>query len=264
MHQTTLDEEFSRFVTIVRRLRKECPWDREQTHQSIRHSLIEEAYEVVEAIDQQQPHALRNELGDLLLHVALHSVIAEEEGEFNFRDVLKAVNEKLLRRHPHVFGDVKAESVREVKANWEQLKLAEGRTSVVDGVPMELPALLKAHRVQEKASRVGFDWQNKDDVWRKVEEEIAELHRAEKEGTHNDVETEFGDLLFSLVNYARFIQVNPEMALRKSTDKFMTRFRAIETELKRRGTSVQNSSLAEMDELWNDQKKKTGRDSAKR
>jgi tetrapyrrole methylase family protein/MazG family protein len=254
MPHKTVDAEFLEFVAIVRRLRKECPWDREQTHQSIRHSLIEEAYEVVEAIDHEQPQALKDELGDLLLHVALHSVIAEESGAFSLSDVVRAINKKLVRRHPHVFGKVKAETSKEVKANWEKLKLAEGRNSVVDGVPRDLPALLQAYRVQEKASKVGFDWNNKLDVWKKVEEEVKELQQAQAEGNHKDVESEFGDLLFALVNYARFINVNPEMALRKATEKFITRFHAVESELKKRGKRIEDSSLREMDEIWNERK----------
>ncbi|HWP81469.1 MAG TPA: nucleoside triphosphate pyrophosphohydrolase [Bacteroidota bacterium] len=251
MTKIPAEQHFATFVQIVRRLRAECPWDREQTHQSIRHSLIEEAYEVVEAIDERNMEELKLELGDLLLHVALHSVIAEEEKEFTLNDVLKAVNDKLVRRHPHVFGSAKAGSTRDVKANWEKLKLAEGRTSIIDGIPKELPALLRAHRMQEKASKVGFDWTNKEDAWKKVEEEIEELQGAEKTKRQSEVEVEFGDLLFALVNYARFLHINPELALRNSTMKFEKRFKEVEKELKRRGKQPAESTLEEMDEIWN-------------
>lgn len=254
MQQNNLESKFAEFVAIVRRLRKECPWDREQTHESIRHSLIEEAYEVVEAIDHNNMNELKLELGDLLLHVALHSVMAEEKRRFNLKDVIEAISEKLVRRHPHVFGEVKAGTAKEVKANWEKLKLKEGRSSVVEGVPKELPALLRAHRVQEKASKVGFDWDNKTDVWKKVEEEIREMQHAEGQKAHDEIESEFGDLLFALVNYSRFVHVNPEIALRKSTEKFLKRFRAVESELRKRGKKMEESTLKEMDEIWNQQK----------
>jgi MazG family protein len=246
---------FEEFMQIVRRLRRECPWDREQTHQSIRQSLIEEAYEVVEAIDQNNLEELKKELGDLLLHVALHSVMAEEEKAFSIDDVLEHVNQKLIRRHPHVFGNVTAKTPHEVKVNWERIKMAEGRESVTDGVPKELPALLRAFRLQEKASKVGFDWKKKEDVWKKIEEELGELHSATRSKNPHDVEDEFGDFLFSLVNYARFLHVNPEIALRRSIDKFTTRFKHIEMELRRQGKRLEHSTLEEMDALWNASKK---------
>jgi XTP/dITP diphosphohydrolase len=245
------EQRFVSFVEIVRRLRNECPWDREQTHESIRQSLIEEAYEVIEAIDASNMDELKLELGDLMLHVALHSIMAEEEKAFTIEDVLTSVSEKLVRRHPHVFGTTKAKTSREVKANWEKMKLTEGRTSVVDGIPKELPALLRAHRMQERASKIGFDWTNKEDVWKKVQEEIRELEEAEQIKGVNDVEAEFGDLLFALVNYARFLHVNPEIALRKSNAKFEKRFRGVEKELRSRGKQPAESTLEEMDEIWN-------------
>jgi len=220
--------KFIEFMTIVRRLRSECPWDREQTHHSIRHSLIEEAYEVVEAIDHNDLEELKKELGDLLL----------------------------VRRHPHVFADTKVGSVKDVKTNWERIKMSEGRTSLMDGVPKELPALLRAHRLQEKASKVGFDWKKKEDVWGKVREEIDELQAAEKLGSHEQVEDEFGDLLFALVNYARFVNVNPENALRRSTRKFAQRFQGVEEELRRHGKRIEHSTLDEMDAIWNEGKRR--------
>ncbi len=249
------NSSFDRFVAITKRLRKECPWDREQTHQSIRHSLIEEAYEVVEAIDNSDLGELRKELGDLLLHVVFHSNIAEEEKEFTLDEVINSITDKLIFRHPHIFGDTKVEGAHEVKQNWERLKMQEGRTSVMEGVPKELPALLRAHRLQEKASKVGFDWEKKEDAWKKVNEETHELHKAIDAGNPGEIESEFGDLLFALVNYARFIDVNPENALRRTVDKFITRFQYIERRLKEMGKDVHSSSLEEMDELWEEAKR---------
>lgn len=257
MKERETDKLFFEYLTVVRRLRKDCPWDREQTHQSIRHSLIEEAYEVVEAIDHNDLGELKKELGDLLLHVAFHAIMAEEKEAFNIEDVLKSSMEKLIRRHPHVFGETKVESAGHVKANWEKIKMSEGRESLMDGVPKELPSLLRAHRLQEKASKVGFDWKEKRHVWEKVREEIDELHHSENKGTPEETEEEFGDLLFALVNYSRFLNVNPENALRKSTEKFIRRFQGIERELKRRGRRVEESTLEEMDKLW-DAGKKSG------
>lgn len=245
-------------MEVVVRLRKECPWDREQTHQSIRHSLIEETYEVVEAIDNEDPDELKHELGDLMLHVALHSVMAEEKGSFAVEDVLAASTEKLIRRHPHVFGTVKAGTSGEVKANWEKIKMSEGRQSLLDGIPKELPSLLRAHRTQEKASKAGFDWKEKSAVWEKVDEEVNELKRAEQKGDGEAVEEEFGDLLFSLVNYARFLHVNPELALKKTIEKFSRRFRAMEKETLQKGKVLEHLSPGEMDELWNEEKRRSG------
>lgn len=254
-------KEFEQFVEIVRRLRRECPWDREQTHESIRHSLLEEAYEVMESIEEKHWEDLKGELGDLLLHVVFHATIAEQSKEFTLREVVESISEKLVRRHPHVFGDVQVKDAQEVKRNWETYKLAEGRSSLMDGVPKELPALLRAFRLQDKASKLGFDWKNKEEVWRKVEEETKELHRAldeESRGTRPDIEEEFGDLLFALVNYARFIHVNPENALRSSVEKFIERFKYIEQSLKAQGKDIRRSTLKEMDELW-EQAKQSGR-----
>jgi len=251
-------DHFEEFLAVVRRLRKECPWDREQTHESIRHSLIEETYEVVEAIDRHDAQELKEELGDLLLHVAFHSVIAEERNEFAIDDVIDGEIQKLIRRHPHVFGDVKASTSKQVKANWEKIKLEEGRDSVLDGVPKELPALLRAARMQEKASKVGFDWTNKEDVWKKVTEELEELQSARVDGGKAALEEEFGDVLFSLVNYSRFLSINPEIALRKTTEKFDKRFRRVEKELRKKGKTPDQASLQEMDALWDQGKSDRG------
>lgn len=250
---------FDQLLAIVRRLRRDCPWDRRQTHRSLRHSLLEETHEVIEAVERRDMDHLKQELGDLMLHIALHAVMAEERGRFTMNDVLRSLSRKLVFRHPHVFGTLKVRSAREVKANWEALKLAEGRTSVLDGVPRTLPALLKARRLQEKASRVGFDWKNGRDVWRKVEEEIRELRRAERKGSPALREEEFGDVLFSLVNYSRFIGVQPELALQKASVKFARRFRGVEKELMRRGTHPAQAGLKVMDSIWTQQKKRRTR-----
>jgi XTP/dITP diphosphohydrolase len=246
----------TRFLRIVRRLRAECPWDREQTHRSIRHSLIEETYEVIEALDANDLAALKNELGDLLLHIAMHATIAEQAAEFTLKDIVTAITEKLIRRHPHVFGGVTAGSSHEVKQNWERLKMREGRSSLLDGVPKGLPALQRALRVQERAAKVGFDWKREADVWAKVREEGEELKRAIKRKNSRKREEEFGDYLFSLVNYARFIGVEPESALRGTVEKFTRRFQYIERELQRRKKDIHSSTLEEMDALWNKAKKK--------
>ena len=249
------EKSIEKFIKIVKRLRKDCPWDREQTHTSIRHSLIEETYEVIEAIDQKDSDELKKELGDLLLHIVLHAVIAEEENSFTLKDVIDSITEKMIRRHPHVFGTTVVEDSHEVKRYWERIKMTEGRKSVVDGVPKEMPALLRALRIQEKASKVGFDWKKKRDVWKKVAEEIKELAGAEHSKKQDRIEDEFGDVLFALVNYSRFIGVNPEFALNGSTNKFSKRFYHIEEELQRRGKRIGAASMKEMDEIWDANKK---------
>jgi MazG family protein len=248
-------KEFHQFVSIVRRLRHECPWDREQTHQSIRHSLIEEAYEVVEALDENNLDELKKELGDLLLHVVMHATIAEQGKEFTLQEVIDGISDKLIRRHPHVFGTKKVKDVAEIKHNWEKLKMSEGRTSVLEGVPKHLPALQRAMRIQERAAKVGFEWKRTRDVWKKVEEETHELKTALASRNRARREEEFGDFLFALVNYARFIDVNPENALRSTIEKFTRRFRYIETELKKTGKDIHDSSLEEMDGHWNNAKR---------
>jgi len=255
MRKKKRNDSLKKFIKIVKRLRKECPWDREQTHQSIRHSLIEETYEVIEAIDQQDLAELKRELGDVLLHIVLHAVMAEEEQAFTLNDVIESISEKMIRRHPHVFGNTQVKNAHEVKRNWEHIKLREGRTSVIDGVPKEMPALLRALRIQEKASKVGFDWKKKRDVWKKVAEEIKELAGAEQSKVQDRIEEEFGDVLFALVNYSRFIGVNPEFALNGSTNKFTKRFYHVEEELQRRGKRIGTVSMKEMDEIWDAKKK---------
>ncbi|OGU30485.1 MAG: nucleoside triphosphate pyrophosphohydrolase [Ignavibacteria bacterium GWA2_55_11] len=257
MNQSVTDE-FRAYVEVVRRLRKECPWDREQTHASLKYHLLEEAYEALEAIDHGDMPHLREELGDLLLHVTLHAVIAEESDAFDLADVLRWNRNKLVRRHPHVFGEATFAATDEVKRNWERTKMSEGRRSVTDGLPAALPALLRAHRLQEKVSKVGFDWNRKEDVWSKVEEELRELHEAENEGNSSQIEEEFGDVLFSLVNYARYLSVQPEEALRRSVEKFSDRFRVVEDTLREQGRSPEQASLEEMDRIWESTKRAPG------
>jgi MazG family protein len=248
-------EQFAEYVRIVRRLRRECPWDRSQTHRSLRDPLIEETYEVVEALDHDDTAALRNELGDLLLHIVLQASIAEQSGEFTLRDVLAGSAEKLVRRHPHVFARVRVRGTEEVLRNWERIKMEEGRDSVLQGIPEALPALQRARRVQERAAKVGFDWEQPDDVWVKVREELDELRESLRDGDEDDREEEFGDLLFALVNYARFLGINPENALRQTVRKFVRRFRFVERVLRERGTTPQASTLEQMDALWDEAKR---------
>ena len=245
-------EAYADFVAIVRQLRRDCPWDREQTHESVRHLLIEEAYEAVDAIDRGDWSELRSELGDLLLHVVFHSVIAEQSDRFRLREVIEAETEKLIRRHPHVFGHVAVSGVDEVLSNWEQIKMEEGeKRSVLDGIPANLPALLRAHRMGEKAAGVGFDFPTPADAWEKVREEMVEFERVVGSGAPEQVrEAEFGDLLFSLVNYARLTGHNAENALRRTNDKFSYRFRYIENELSETGRTTLDANLEEMDALW--------------
>ncbi|CAN5632036.1 nucleoside triphosphate pyrophosphohydrolase [soil metagenome] len=253
-------ERFADFVALVWRLRRDCPWDREQTHDSVKHLTIEEAHELVEAIDNQDPEATKKELGDLLLHVLFHSHIAETEGTFTFLDVIEAEFEKLVRRHPHVFGDVAVTGTGEVLQNWEQIKRAEKdakglRSSTLGGVPDSLPALLRAQRVQEKAAGVGFDFPEASGAWVKVEEELRELSElAQRKAPTDALEDEFGDVLFALVNYGRFLGLTPENALRRTIAKFVRRFRFVEDSLEATGRELKEASLEEMDQLWDEAK----------
>ena len=246
---------FEELVNIVRKLRKECPWDKEQTNDSIKAATIEEAYEVVDAIDKNDFNEFKKELGDLLLHIVFHSIMAEEKNKFNIDDVIISIKEKLINRHPHIFGDVKVNSSDDVKRNWEIIKLEEGRKSVLEGIPVNLPSLQKAHRLQEKAAKVGFDWAKKEDVWKKVEEELLEMHEAEKIKSKEELEKEIGDVFFALINYSRFLDINPENALRKTNKKYNNRYNYIEKSLKDKGKKISESNLEEMDYYWNESKK---------
>ncbi len=250
-------DRFTAFVDIVKILRKDCPWDSAQTNESIAHLMIEEAYETIDAIHQKDDNEFAGELGDVLLHIVMHAIMAEERGAFNLNDVITKISNKMVHRHPHVFADVDVESTDDVMKNWEQLKKQEGKKSALDGVPLALPALLRAERIQHKASRVGFDWDDKKNVWEKVEEELAEL----KEELHNGqdkerVREEFGDFVFSLVNAARFADIVPEEALQKTNNKFTKRFQYVEKKAKEMGKELKDMTLGEMDELWNEAKKK--------
>ena len=252
-------QELKNLVRIVRKLRKECPWDREQTHESLGPSLVEETYEVVGALDDRNLEELRNELGDLLLHVLMQATIAEQSREFTLKEVVAGISAKLIRRHPHVFGPVRVAEAEEVKHRWEILKMHEGRASLLEGVPRRMPALQRALRIQERAARVGFDWKRREQVWGKVREELEELRRTLGRSGPRRREEEFGDVLFALVNYARFVGVNPESSLRKTVEKFTKRFQHIERELKKEGKDIHLSSLEEMDVLWEEAKTKKRR-----
>jgi len=247
---------FADLVEIVTILRKECPWDRKQTHQSIKDNLIEEAYEAVEAIDTKDFGELKKELGDVLLHVVFHSNMAAESENFAIEDVIYSIQEKLIRRHPHVFGDEVAEDEKQVAENWESIKLEEGKNSVLEGIPKQLPALIRAQRMQEKAANVGFDWPEFEQVWEKLEEELHEFREALEEGNRKESHKEFGDLLFSLVNVGRFFDLNAEDSLRSTNKKFINRFQFIEQQLKDQDKSISEVTLGEMDKHWEQAKSK--------
>jgi len=254
-------EAFNRLLTIMDELRENCPWDKKQTLESLRHLTIEEVYELSDSILENNLEEIKNELGDLLLHMVFYARITSEIGVFHIGDILNSICDKLIHRHPHIYGDVKAEDEETVKQNWEKIKLNEkGKQSVLGGVPNSLPALVKAMRIQEKARGVGFDWEKKEQVWEKVREEMEEFHREfnlyqkgkiEKDTASN----EFGDLLFSLVNYARFIDINPEEALERTNKKFIKRFQFLENETRKAGKKIGNMSLEEMDKYWEKAKK---------
>jgi len=248
-------EKFENLWAIMKRLRQECPWDKEQTHDSIKAATLEETYEMIEAIDLKDYNELKAELGDLLLHIVFHSAIAEENKNFSLNDVIDSITDKLIRRHPHIFSDTKVADTKEILKNWEEIKLSEGRDSVLEGVPKNLPSLARAYRLQEKASKVGFDWEMKEDVWKKVIEEIEEMHEMEKAGNQDEFEKEMGDVFFALTNYARFLGVNPENALRLTNEKFIARFSYVEKKMKESGKTVSESTLAEMDKFWEESKK---------
>ncbi len=246
--------EYKELEEIVRLLRKECPWDRVQTNDSIKEATLEEAYEVVEAIDNKDDDELKKELGDLLLHVIFHSVIAEEENRFTLSEVINLEKEKLIRRHPHVFGNVEVEDHHEVKRNWEAIKLKEGRISLLDGLPKDLPALSKAYRIQEKVAKIGFEWTNKKEAFEKILEELHELKEAFNKNNIDEIESEFGDFLFALVNFARLNSIHAETALRKANQKFITRFRLLEESLKAQNKKLNELKLEEILQMWNETK----------
>lgn len=241
---------FERLLIIMDELREQCPWDKKQTMESLRHLTIEEMYELADAILENDLNEVKKELGDIMLHLVFYAKIGSEKGAFDITDVLHGVCDKLVSRHPHIYGDVKVTSEEEVKANWEKLKLKEGNTSVLGGVPASLPAMVKAARIQEKARGVGFDWDNKDQVWEKVQEELQEFKEEEAKNSEQ-MEEEFGDLIFSLINYARFVGISPENALERTNKKFIKRFQYLETQSAKDGKQMGEMSLEEMDEYWN-------------
>jgi mazG family protein len=247
-------EAFQRLLNIMDDLRAQCPWDKKQTMQSLRHLTIEETYELGDAILDNDLQEVKKELGDLLLHIVFYAKIGSETGDFDIADVANGVCDKLIIRHPHIYGDVKVDNEEDVKRNWEKIKLKEGNKSVLGGVPKSLPALVKASRIQDKAAGVGFDWDNIDDVFAKVKEEIEELHAEVKAQKHTAIEAEFGDVLFSLINYARFLKVNPEDALERTNKKFIARFQYLERKASESGKSLRDMTLAEMEAYWQEAK----------
>ncbi len=260
LNSPTPEGAFLRLLNVLDTLRTQCPWDKKQTMETLRHLTIEETYELSDAILEGDMQEIKKELGDVMMHLVFYARIGSEQNEFNITDVLNGVCDKLINRHPHIYGDVEADTEEQVKQNWEKLKLKEGNKSVLAGVPTSLPALVKASRIQEKARGVGFDWEEKQQVWEKVEEELQEFKNEfnivdGKEIDTEKAEGEFGDLLFSLVNYARFIDINPENALEKTNKKFIKRFQYLEERAKESGKALQDMTLAEMDVYWNQAKK---------
>lgn len=245
---------FDRLLTVMDELRAQCPWDKKQTMQSLRHLTIEETFELGDAILDNDLKEIKGELGDLLLHIVFYAKIGSETNDFDIADVANTICEKLIHRHPHIYSDVKVKDEAEVKQNWEKLKLKEGKKSVLEGVPKSLPALVKASRIQEKVAGVGFDWEESHQVWEKVEEEINEFKTEVAHGNKDTIESEFGDVLFSMINYARFLKINPENALEKTNKKFTKRFQYLESKAKALNKSLSEMTLAEMDVFWEEAK----------
>ncbi len=254
--QKTADS-FLRLVKIMDELREKCPWDKKQTIHTLRSMTLEETYELADAISDNDWKGIREELGDLLLHILFYSKIGVEEEKFTLEEVINGISEKLIIRHPHIYGDIKVSDEEDVKRNWERIKIKEGKKSVLSGVPPSLPAVVKATRIQEKAKQVGFEWENKEDVWKKVEEEMNELQEAISEKDQEHIEEEFGDVLFSLINYARFLQVDAEGVLEKTNKKFISRFQQMESIATASGKNLTEMNLEEMDAIWNTVKKQT-------
>lgn len=248
-------DAFNRLLDIMDDLREKCPWDRKQTLQSLRHLTIEETYELGDAILDNNLQEIKKELGDILLHIVFYAKIGSETNSFDIADVANEICEKLIHRHPHIYGNVQVENEEQVKQNWEKLKLKEGKKSVLEGVPKSLPALVKASRIQDKARGVGFDWEEPQQVWDKVQEELQEFQEEVQKGDQQQIEAEFGDVLFSMINYARFLNINPEDALERTNKKFIKRFQHLEGKAKESGKSLADMTLAEMDVFWNEAKK---------
>ncbi|HNR15610.1 MAG TPA: nucleoside triphosphate pyrophosphohydrolase [Chitinophagaceae bacterium] len=247
----TTEKSFSRLIEIMNDLREKCPWDKKQTIQSLRQMTIEETYELADAITEGNWQGIKEELGDLLLHIVFYAKIGAEQQQFQLDEVINGICEKLIARHPHIYGDVEVKNEEDVKRNWEKLKLKEGKKSVLSGVPQSLPATVKAMRLQEKARQVGFEWDNKEQVWEKVEEEMKELKSAIETGNQANTEDEFGDVIFSLINYARFLQVDAENALERTNKKFIHRFSQMEAAALNQGKNLSEMTLQEMDTIWN-------------
>ncbi|WP_303317489.1 nucleoside triphosphate pyrophosphohydrolase [Flavivirga abyssicola] len=245
---------FDRLLTIMDELRAQCPWDKKQTMETLRHLTIEETYELGDAILDNDLDEIKKELGDVLLHIVFYSKIGSETNDFDIADVCNSICEKLISRHPHIYGDVKVENEEDVKRNWENLKLKEGKKSVLEGVPKSLPALVKANRIQEKVAGIGFDWEEPNQVWEKVEEELAEFKTEVQSGDQDAMESEFGDVMFSMVNYARFLNINPENALERTNKKFSKRFQYLEEKAKAINKPLKEMSLEEMDVFWEEAK----------
>ena len=245
---------FERLLIVMDELREQCPWDKKQTMESLRHLTIEEVYELGDAILDKDLDEVKKELGDVLLHIVFYSRIASETNDFEIADVCHSICDKLIERHPHIYGDVKVDNEEDVKRNWEQIKLKEGKKSVLEGVPRSLPAMVKANRIQDKVAGVGFDWEKPEQVFEKIEEELAELRSEIAIGDKNAIESGFGDVLFSMINYARFLKVNPENALERTNKKFIKRFQYLESKAKELNKSLKDMTLSEMDVFWEEAK----------
>jgi MazG family protein len=255
MQQQPVAEAFMRLVSIMDELREKCPWDKKQTEQTLRPLTIEELYELADAITEKDWKGIKEEIGDLLLHIVFYAKIGAEQQQFTLEEAINGICDKLIHRHPHIYGDVQVKDEEDVKLNWEKLKLKEGKKSVLSGVPAALPAVVKATRLQEKARQVGFEWDNRDQVWDKVTEETEELHEAVAADEPHRIEEEFGDLMFSLINYARFLRIDAENALEKTNKKFIARFNRMEQVALQQGKQLADMTLAEMDAIWNSIKK---------
>lgn len=245
---------FDRLLTIMDELREQCPWDKKQTMETLRHLTIEETYELGDAILDNDLEEVKKELGDILLHIVFYAKIGSETEDFDIADVANGISEKLIKRHPHIYGDVKVENEDEVKQNWENIKLKEGKNSVLEGVPSGLPSLVKANRIQDKVAGVGFDWERPEQVFEKLKEELGELQEEVEANNADKMESEFGDVLFSMVNYARFLKINPENALERTNKKFIKRFQYLEAKAKEAGKSIKDMTLSEMDVFWEEAK----------
>ena len=252
------NHDFSSLVNIMTELREKCPWDRKQTIHSLRQMTLEESYELTDAVSSTNWQGIKEELGDLLLHIVFYSQIAKEQNQFTIGDVIQGITQKLITRHPHIYGDVEVNNAEDVKRNWEDIKIKEGKTSALSGLPKALPSLLKSMRLQEKAKAVGFEWDNTEQVWEKIREEENELHEAISKDDPSRIEDEFGDYLFSLVNLARFLKVDADNALERTNQKFQKRFVAMEQAAREKGTELKSLSLEEMDRIWMEVKKSQG------